>query len=196
MLNFSPASENNKQAILDRLSSHLAGRTRVLEIGSGSGQHAFFFASHLPNLIWQPSELTDGIGALDQNVRQYGPENVTAPVPLDVCRHPWPVSQVSAIYTANTLHIMPWISVAELFKGTGDVLLPQGLLCIYGPMKYGGEFTTPSNADFDRWLKLNDPQSGIRDFEAVVELAAGQGLTLIEDHSMPANNQLLVFVRS
>lgn len=193
MLNFSPASENNKHAILTHLTDILADTTELLEIGSGSGQHAIFFAERLPNLTWQTSELADAVAALKYNVKHYAPDNVLTPVLLDVCNHPWPILQTSAIYTANTLHIMPWISVVQLFRGVGEVLLQQGLLCIYGPFKYEGKFTTPSNADFDQWLKHGNPQSGIRDFEAVNRLAIDQGLSLLCDYPMPANNQLLIF---
>ena len=195
MLNFSQASENNKHVILTHLSELLAGVNELLEIGSGSGQHAIFLAENLPNLNWQTSELGEGISALKENIRQYGPNNVLSPVLLDVCEHPWPVARTSAVYTANTLHIMPWSSVVHLFKGIDDILLQQGLLCIYGPFKYKGEFTTHSNADFDQWLKGNNPLSGIRDFEAVNELALARGLSLTHDYSMPANNQLLIFKR-
>ena len=195
MRNFSPASENNKQVILEHLLDHLADISELLEIGSGSGQHALFFAENLPNLVWQTSELGESLIALDKNIKQYGPKNVLSPVHLDVVSHPWPITQTSAVYTANTLHIMPWTSVVELFNGVGEVLSQAGLLSIYGPFKYKGEFTTRSNADFDQWLKLNNSQSGIRDVEAVDELAVAQGLSLIHDYAMPANNQLLVFKR-
>ncbi len=193
MLNYSPASENNKQAILSCLFDHLADTPELLEIGSGSGQHAIFFAQRLPNTVWQTSELAGDIDALKQNIKDYGPDNVLSPVLLDVRERPWTVARTPAVYTANTLHIMPWSSVVQFFKGVGEVLLKPGRLCIYGPFKYGGEFTTQSNADFDQWLKHVDPLSGIRDFEAVNQLASDQGLSLIRDYSMPANNQLLVF---
>ena len=195
MLNFSAASENNKHSILACLVDFLNEKNDVLEIGSGSGQHAIFFSQHLPKLNWQTSELADGIAALEENIKQYGSVNVLPPVMLDVCKHPWPVSNKSLAYTANTLHIMPWTSVVQLFHGVGEILLSKGLLCIYGPFKYNGEFTTRSNADFDQWLKNNNPESGLRDFERINNLALDQGLSLIEDFSMPANNQLLVFKR-
>ena len=193
MLNYSPASEKNKHVILTKLADFLADKPELLEIGSGSGQHAIYFARHLPNLIWQTSELADAVASLKENVKQYAPENVLSPVLLDVCKHPWPVQQSAAIYTANTLHIMPWNSVVQLFKGAGEVLSQRGVLSIYGPFKYSGEFTTQSNADFDQWLKRTNPLSGVRDFEAVNQLAIDQGLSLVKDYSMPANNQLLIF---
>ena len=195
MLNFSAASENNKHAILSCLVDLLTEKSEVLEIGSGSGQHAIFFAKRLPNLNWQTSELAGGIDALEENIRQYAPDNVLSPVMLDVCEHPWPISKKSTIYTANTLHIMPWAAVVHLFKGVGETLEQNGLLCIYGPFKYSGDFTTQSNANFDQWLKTNNPESGLRDFERVNDLAIDQGMSLVNDFSMPANNQLLVFKR-
>ncbi len=195
MLNFSQASENNQQPILDKLAGLFSSVPDVLEIGSGSGQHAVYFARHFPELVWQTSELNDGISALTLNIENYAPDNVKKPVLLDVCHHPWPVTTCSAIFTANTLHIMSWSSIKELFKGVGSVLKNQGLLCIYGPFKYNGEFTTLSNARFDGWLKAQNPVSGIRDFEAIDELAYQQNLSLLHDYAMPANNQFLIFKR-
>ncbi len=195
MLNFSPASENNKQPILEKLYDVFTDTNDVLEIGSGSGQHAIYFAKHLPGLTWQTSELGDHIQALEKNIESYAPDNVNMPVVLDVCSHPWPITTASAIFTANTLHIMSWPVTEDLFKGVGSVLQTKGLLCIYGPFKYEGDYTTASNARFDIWLKTQNPVSGIRDFEALDALAQAQGLTLIHDYSMPANNQFLVFKR-
>ena len=196
MLNFSPASENNKQPILEKLYDVFSHTTDVLEIGSGSGQHAIYFAKHLPDLTWQTSELADHIEVLEQNIESYAPDNVNMPVVLDVSQHPWSITSTCAIFTANTLHIMSWSMTEELFKGIGDVLQQNGLLCIYGPFKYKDDYTTTSNAQFDIWLKAQNPQSGIRDFEAVDKLAQQQGLSLAHDFAMPANNQLLIFKRN
>jgi SAM-dependent methyltransferase len=117
------------------------------------------------------------------------------PIVLDVQSDPWPVESVDGVFSANTLHIMDWGSVGHFFRGIGQVLQPGGTLCVYGPFRYGGRFTTDSNAAFDRDLKARDPASGIRDFEAVNALAARQGLKLSADHAMPANNQLLAWRR-
>jgi len=195
ILNFSQASENNKQPILDKLFEVLEQTRDVFEVGSGSGQHAFHFARHFPNLTWQTSELVNGIDALEQNIENHAPDNVLKPVVLDVCQTPWPITRASVIYTANSLHIMSWSAVEELFNGIGKVLEPDGIVCIYGPFKYNGHFTTPSNAQFDLWLKDRDLMSGVRDFEAVNQLAQQQDLSLLNDYPMPANNQLLLFKR-
>ncbi len=196
ILNYSQASENNKRPILEKLFEVFEQTNDVLEIGSGSGQHAIHFAKHFPDLSWQTSELADGIEPLEQNIENHAPDNVLKPVLLDVCNNPWPIKRASAIYTANSLHIMSWTAVEALFKGIGQVLDDDGLLCIYGPFKYNGEFTTSSNAQFDLWLKERDRQSGVRDFEAVNQLARQQRLSLIQDYPMPANNQFLIFKRN
>ena len=193
MRNFSQASENNKQPILEKLFDVFGQTKDVLEIGSGSGQHAIYFAKHLPWLSWQTSELVDGIDALEQNIDELAPDNVLKPVLLDVCNQPWPVSRASAIFTANSLHIMSWKSVESFFEGIGQILNKNSFVSIYGPFKYQDDFTTPSNAQFDLWLKARDSRSGVRDFEAVNELAILQGLFIKNDYPMPSNNQLLIF---
>lgn len=191
--NFSQAAENNKQPILAILKPVFKSCTEVLEIGSGSGQHAIYFGAHLPRLQWLPTELPAAIAPLRDNLSACSPQNVLSPIALDVCQHPWPISSTAGIFSANTLHIMPWDSVRQFFKGAGRVLRPGGVLCVYGPFRYGGNYTSDSNAHFDAWLKERDPDSGIRDFEEVNLLAQAQGLELLNDYSMPANNQLLIW---
>jgi SAM-dependent methyltransferase len=193
---FSEASERNKEPILRILEGAFRNCRTVLEIGSGTGQHAVHFARHLPHLAWQPTDLAEGLPDLEKRVELEGPENLLPPIELDVRAHPWPVEPVAGIFTANTLHIMDWRSVEHFFEGVGRVLKPAGVLCVYGPFRYRGAFTTASNADFDRYLKVRDPASGIRDFEAVDALARGIGLALTADHAMPANNQMLVWSSS
>ena len=119
--------------------------------------------------------------------------NTRLPIALDVNQTPWPVAPVDGVFTANTLHIISWPEVACLLAGVGQALRPEGVLCIYGPFNYGGEFTSESNARFDLWLKARDPLSGVRDFEAVCALAQKHGLVLQQDHPMPVNNRTLVF---
>ena len=119
--------------------------------------------------------------------------NISAPLVLDVADEPWPIGPVDGMFTANTLHIMRHEYVERFFRGAGHVLKEGGTLCVYGPFKYDGEFTTPSNASFDIWLKQRDPLSGVRDFEQVHAWAQEAGLELVADHNMPANNQLLVW---
>jgi len=196
MMTLSEACERNKGPILEVLRSELAGSTRVLEIGSGTGQHAVHFAAHLPHLDWQPSELHENLPPLAERVRLEGSGNVRPPQPLDVREKLWGVAPADAVFSANTLHIMAWSAVCEFFRGVGAVLEAPGVLCVYGPFRFRGQHTSASNAEFDRWLKLRDPDSGVRDFEALDELARTYGLTLAADHAMPANNRTLVWRRA
>ena len=194
-LPFSQASENNKRPIVAILRSQLASTKTVLEIGSGTGQHAVFFAEQLPHLTWQPSEQAQNIDMLSLRLDAQAPVNVRKPVIIDVADDPWRVQCVEAVYAANCVHIMSWGHVEKMFHGLDEVLKPGGHLILYGPYKYGGEFTSSSNARFELWLQGNDPLSGIRDFEKVNELASRIGLSLLKDHQMPANNQCLVWQR-
>ncbi len=195
MLAVSEACERNKGPILAVLGAELAASRSVLEIGSGTGQHAVHFALHLPHLSWQPTELGGELGPLDERIRLEGPPNLQPAIALDVRRHPWPVGRVDAVFSANTLHIMAWDAVEHFFRGVGAVLAAPGVLCVYGPFRYRGGYTSASNAQFDRYLRQRDPLSGIRDFEALERLASGAGLALAADHAMPAHNQTLVWRR-
>jgi SAM-dependent methyltransferase len=165
----------------------------VLEIGSGTGQHAVHFATEMPGIVWQPSEQAESMPALRKRIFNEGPSNLRAPVELDVTQLPWDVRRVDGIFTANTLHIMHWPQVEALFAGLPAVVKPEAVLAIYGPFRYGGEYTSESNESFDTLLHARDPQSGIRDFEAVDALARGAGFALVADHPMPANNQALIW---
>lgn len=202
MLPFAPSAERNKDAILAALRPHLAHCRRVLEIGSGTGQHAVHMTAALPHLLWQCSELPGAIEGVAARLEAEGTARTPQPLALDVAAPPWPLPAADApdafdaIFTANTLHIMSFAHVGQFFARVGEVLAPGGLCCVYGPMKYGGAFTTKSNAEFDAQLRARDPLSGIRDFEALDELAQAQGLTLLEDLAMPANNQLLIWRRT
>jgi SAM-dependent methyltransferase len=195
----SEAADRNKAPILEILASEFAHTSLVLEIGSGTGQHALYFAARLPHLSWQPSDTSEYLPALREHLRQEGGTNLREVIELDVRAHPWPLaaihSPVDGVFSANTLHIMSWSSVQDFFRGAGSVLGTPGVLCIYGPFRYGGRYTSESNAAFDNYLRTRDPESGIRDFEALDELARQQGLALAADHAMPANNQLLVWKR-
>jgi len=195
ILSNSEACERNKEPILRVLSEALANSRSVLEIGSGTGQHAVHFAAHLPHLHWQPSDTAEYLPALRARIHQEGSANLRPAVPLDVRDPIWPVDCVDAIFSANTLHIMSWDCVQQMFRGVGRVLAGAGVLCIYGPFRYSGRYTSESNATFDAYLRARDPASAIRDFEAVDELACEQSLTLMQDHRMPANNQTLVWQR-
>jgi SAM-dependent methyltransferase len=193
MLPHYEASERNKGPILEVLRREFAGCTHVLEIGSGTGQHAVHFALAMPDLVWQPSELPDAMPALRKRIFNEGPSNLRAPVGIDVTARPWDVRKVDGIFTANTLHIMSWPQVEAFFEGLPDVAKPGTVLAIYGPFRYAGAYTSPSNKDFDRMLRARDPQSGIRDFEAVDELARASGFAFLLKHAMPANNETLVW---
>jgi cyclopropane fatty-acyl-phospholipid synthase-like methyltransferase len=193
MLTVSEACERNKGPILEVLRIELAGAACVLEVGSGTGQHAVHFAAGLPHLVWQPSELPENLPPLVERVRLEGGENLRVPLALDVRDDPWELPPVDAVFSANTLHIMAWSAVHEFFRGVGAVLRSPGVLCIYGPFRFHGAHTSDSNADFDHWLKARDPGSGVRDFEALDALARAQGLTFTADHAMPANNRTLVW---
>jgi SAM-dependent methyltransferase len=195
VLAVSAACERNKGPILAVLERELAASRSVLEIGSGTGQHAVHFARHLPHLSWQPTEVGAELGPLAERIRLEGTPNLRPALELDVRAHPWPVGRVDAVFSANTLHIMAWEAVEHFFRGIGSVLAVPGVLCVYGPFRYRGEYTSASNAEFDRFLRCRDPASGIRDFEALERLAAAVGLELAADHAMPANNQTLVWRR-
>ncbi len=198
-LPFSEACERNKGPILEVLQRWLGDQAGVvLEIGAGTGQQAVYFARHLPHLSWQPTERLENLSALTARIEVEGSCNLLAPLELDVEQGAWPsdADSVDAVYTANTLHIVSWQQVQALFRGVGRVLRDDGLLIVYGPFRYGGQFTSHSNSVFDAALRTRDPLSGIRDFEAVDTLAVAQGMRLVEDCAMPANNQTLLWRRS
>jgi cyclopropane fatty-acyl-phospholipid synthase-like methyltransferase len=190
---FSQACENNQSFILDILSPLLSPDQRVLEVGSGTGQHAVYFAANMPAVQWQCSDRRENLDGINAWLNDAELDNLAPPLALDARDVDWPQPAFDAIYSANTLHIMSWHEVELLFTHLRKSLKETGLLCIYGPFKYHGEYTSPSNAGFDQWLKQRNPQSGIRDFEAVNTLAEKIGLALQADHAMPANNRLLVW---
>lgn len=193
MLLYSEACERNKGPILEVLREAFGDRRCVVEVGAGTGQHAVHFARHLPWLEWLPTDRDEYLADLAARVVSDGPPNLAAPVALDVLQRPWPPLRGDAVFSANTLHIMSWPAVEAFFAALPGVLEQDGMLAIYGPFKYAGRFTTGSNAAFDAMLRSRDPASGVRDFEAVDALARAAGLALVADHSMPANNQLLVW---
>jgi SAM-dependent methyltransferase len=193
MLPFSAACERNKEPILDVLRIRLADRLQVLEIGSGTGQHAVHFARELNHVTWHPTEQLPYLADLSERVKLEGPGNLRAATQLDVRQAVWPVRNVDAIFTANTLHIMSWAEVLCLFRGVAAVLAPGGVLCVYGPFRYDGRYTSESNQEFDRMLQERDPNSGLRDVVAITSLAWQYGLRLDEDYDLPANNRLLAF---
>ena len=195
MIPYSDACERNRGPILEVLSSCFADRLQVLEIGSGTGQHAVYFAAHLPHLTWHPTERLGSISTLSARIAAEGGTNVSTPTVLDVRQAVWPIRHVDAVFTANTLHIMSWQEVRELFARTAAVLEPRGKMCVYGPFRYDGRYTSDSNREFDLVLKARDADSGLRDLNDLKTLSSSVGLTLTADHDLPAFNRLLTFVR-
>ena len=195
-LPFSQASENNKQVILEILQRHLKDGDQVIELAGGTGQHAVHFAANLPNIRWQSSDIPSNVDSLNLRLVKAKLTNLPAAISIDVNRSPWSSDRPTAIFNANSLHIMSADSVTNFFKGIGETLQADGILLVYGPFKYAGAFTTESNAGFDRRLKDRDPVSGIRDFEWIRDLGSEANLTIIEDNAMPSNNQLLVWKKT
>lgn len=189
----SPACERNKGVIALQLRQAFSEVERVLEVGSGSGQHVLHFCRLFPHINWQPMDFGEYYEALVHNLSGC-PDNILPPIKLESDLMPWvPDTRYDGLFTANTLHIMSHDEMVVFFEKASKQLKPGGVLCIYGPFKYNGNFTSPSNADFDVWLKEKDPLSGVRDFEEVCELASNNGFELTKDQPMPASNQFLVF---
>jgi hypothetical protein len=185
---FSEACARNREPILAILKRVFADRRRVLEIGSGTGQHAAYFAPELPHLAWQASDVAGNL----PSIRAWRAE--PPPIELDV-DHPFPAVEADAVFSANTCHIMSWAQVERMFEGVGALLPEGGAFALYGPFNYGGRYTSDSNARFDASLRRRDPLSGLRDAEAIIALAGRNGMALEADNPMPANNRLLVFRR-
>ncbi len=189
---YSQACDNNKAPILERLTVTFASTARVLEIGSGTGQHAAHFAPRLPHLLWQPSDRQENLPGIRLWCQETAADNLLPPIVLDVTGT-WPTNPYDGMYSANTAHIMAWPVVQRMLRGVGQGLSPGGHFCLYGPFHYGGRPTSDSNARFDAYLREQGLGMGIRDMEAVCDLASQHGLNLENDHAMPANNRLLVF---
>ena len=197
---YAASCDNNQAPIFDVLQQALAHSRHVLEIGSGTGQHSVYFAPRLPHLVWQTSELPALHAGIAAWHAAYPAPNLRAPLALDMADAHWPAPAngvpVDAVFTSNTLHIMGWPLVQRLLALVGQHLPAGGVFAAYGPFNYGGSYTSDSNRQFDAWLQARDAASGIRDFEAIVEQTATQGLQLQADHAMPANNRTLVFVKA
>lgn len=191
---FAPACDRNRTPILGVLRGLLVDRRSVLEVGSGTGQHAVHFAATLTHLRWQTSDVRTNLPGICLWLADAALPNTPAPIALDVSG-PWPTARYDAVYTANTLHIMGWPEVQAFFERVTSVLTPGGLVIAYGPFKYLGEHTSASNAAFDASLRAADPQRGVRDFELVDALARAAGLALVEDRAMPANNRCVTWRR-
>lgn len=188
---FSQACENNKGPILAVLEQHCQAPGTLLEIGAGTGQHAAWLSAQLPHLIWQPSDVADNLPGVRQWLQEPG-NRALDPLELDVSGT-WPQGNFTYLFSANTFHIMSRELVMRCIEEGCAHLTDNGLFLIYGPFKVAGQFTSDSNAEFDRWLKEIDPQRGIRDREWVEQRFARHGRTLLAEHDLPANNKVLVF---
>ncbi|KRS22343.1 methylase [Alishewanella sp. WH16-1] len=194
-LPYSQACENNKSPILSVLNQAFANCQQVLEIGSGTGQHAVYFASQLAHLSWQSSDQHCNLPALAERIRRAALANLPLPLALDISDDSAPAQRFDGIFTANTLHIISWPLVKRLFSRLDEFAAQEATLCIYGPFNYKGQFTSASNQAFDASLKSRDPAMGIRNSEDILQLAAAKGFLLQQDIAMPANNRLLWFKR-
>ncbi len=193
---FSQSCENNQEPIRRVLEQYIQTPSSLLEIGSGTGQHAVYMAARFPELNWQTSDRRQNIAGIQMWLDDAGLANLPKPIELDVTTANPALNHVDYIYSANTLHIMPKSAVESFFDLVGSLLKPSAILFVYGPFNYDGEYTSASNQRFDTWLKQQSAHQGIRDFEWVDKLAQGQQLSLLQDHEMPANNRLLVWRRS
>lgn len=188
---YSGSCDQNRDPILSIIQPLLKPCKTALEIGSGTGQHAVFFAEKMPHLNWQTSDRAEYHTGIQKWLDDVKLPNLQNPLSLDVLKDTWIDQQYDAVFTANTLHIMHHDDVQALFENITNVLNDDGLLMVYGPFNYEGDYSSESNARFDVWLKNNDPQSGIKDFEWVNTLANKAGLVLQSDYEMPANNRIL-----
>lgn len=190
---FSDACEQNKRPILEVLQTEFVHCRSILEIGSGTGQHAVFFANEMPYLNWQTSDVHDAHAGIIAWLEQSGLENVGRPLTLEIGNDTWPERTFDGIFSANTTHIMSWPEVELMFAGVSRMLVANGIFCLYGPFNYKDSFTSESNARFDVWLKQRDPRSGVRDFERLDALAESHAMSLTHDYEMPVNNRILVW---
>jgi len=190
---YSESCDQNRAPIFAVLQPRLRDCAKLLEIGSGTGQHAVYFAAELPHLSWQPSDLADNHAGIRAWLDSAGLSNVQPLLRLDVLADPWPTGPYDAVFSANTAHIMSAPAVEAMFHGVGQVLRPGGQFLLYGPFNYDGQFSAPSNARFDAWLKERDPRMGVRDVAWLNDLAAAAEMVSVEDLEMPADNRTLVW---
>jgi SAM-dependent methyltransferase len=192
----SPAAQRNRGPIEEVLRGALPRSGRVLEIASGSGEHAVAFAAAFPGLEWQPTDPDpEALASIDAWAAEAGHCNLRAALRLDVSEWPWPTGTADAIVCINMIHIAPWTACLGLMRGAGELLPPGGLLYLYGPMTIDGRFTAASNAEFDASLRARDPAWGVRDVEAVAAAGRARGLELSQVVAMPANNFSLLLHR-
>jgi len=189
---FSQACENNKGPILRAILPYLSKAEQVLEIGSGTGQHAIYFAAQMPHLTWHTSDMPRHHEGINMWLREAGVANIKPPIALDV-NDSWPELAIDALFTSNTFHIMSWKEVCRLIVKTAEMLPLNGYLMVYGPFNYDGQYTAESNRAFDNMLRSRDALSGLRDMADVTSKMSAAGFELLEDVAMPANNRCLIW---
>lgn len=192
---YSSSCDQNREPILAVIEPLLRDCETLLEIGSGTGQHAVYFGARMPRLSWQTSDREANLDGIRQWLDEVALPNLPPPLRLDVVQDDWPAGPFDAVFSANTLHIMHWSQVEASFAGVGRVLRPGGRFLLYGPFNYGGRYTAVSNERFDHWLRQQDPRQGVRNFEDLDTLAEQAGMRLLIDHTMPADNHLLIWTR-
>jgi len=192
---YSDSCDQNRDSIFEVIQPLLKNKKSVLEIGSGTGQHAVYFSQKMPHLIWQTSDQQPYHQGINLWLDGAGLDNTPPPIPLNVSTDSWPDQNFDAIFSANAVHIMAWENVIDFFENAPKLLNSGGLFILYGPFNYNQQYTSESNARFDIWLKQRDPNSAIRDFEALDQLANDAGMVLQSDHALPANNRILVWVK-
>ena len=190
---FSQACENNKRPILDVISKHFENSELILEIGTGTAQHALYFAEKLKQLYWQTSDQDEYLEGINLQLNEYRKYNLGRPFSLDVTQSKWEIEHCDGVFSANTSHIMTWGMVEKMFEGVGHILLPKKEFCLYGPFNFNGEYTADSNRNFDAMLHERNPKSGLRNFEDLQKLAESQGLSFVRKYDLPANNNILVW---
>jgi len=193
---YSESCDQNRDPILEVIQPLLKTSKKVLEVGSGTGQHAVYFAKKMPHLIWQTSDQQSYHEGIKLWLADAQLDNTPTPIALNVSSDTWPDEQFDVVFSANAVHIMGWDNVVDFFANAPKLLNSGGLFILYGPFNYNQQYTSESNARFDIWLKQRDPQSGIRDFEALDKLANNAGMKIKEDYALPANNRILVWEKS
>jgi len=193
---YSESCDQNKDPILSVISPLFSSCSNILEIGSGTGQHAVYFANNMPHLTWHTSDCLPYLEGMNMWLADAGLDNLAPPFELNVTSSPWPDFAIDAVFTANSIHIMHQQDAVNLMSGVGDLLKPDGSLVIYGPFNYNGSYSSASNASFDVWLKARDPLSGIKHFEEIERLANNNGMRLVNDYEMPVNNRILHFIKT
>ena len=193
---YSESCDQNRDPIFEVIQPLLKASKKVLEVGSGTGQHAVYFAKNMPHLIWQTSDQQPYHEGIKLWLADAQLDNTPTPIALNVSSDTWPDEQFDVVFSANAVHIMGWDNVVDFFANAPKLLNSGGLFILYGPFNYNQQYTSESNARFDIWLKQRDPQSGIRDFEALDKLANNAGMKIKEDYALPANNRILVWEKS